>query len=342
MALLPFAPGTYAPNQPGPVPSNCADFYFDTVIARDAAAYDTTQLFHIEATADGLGTVSTPTPRELYVEHLISQNRNQVLTFEGESNVVVGQTYNYTVTASTATNGYKQIVTSVDFPHLIFQIVSVSVDYTAPPGAQNNSVYGDACGWDPVPGPTPPQGTYMSCLDTDPYPGGKAGGDVTIYYTVRILSAGTATLSPIIYDFSDSSYHYNSDYGLDILTVTAEYPLAVDLAAFSAVPQGNGVLLSWQTATELDNLGFNVYRADSPQGQRTRLNKRLIPSQMSGSVMGASYSFLDETAVPSRTYYYWLEDVDVHGMTGTHGPAEVRPATPKALPGRPRPAPIGR
>src|SRR5215216_1357668 len=56
----------------------CTDFYFEVTVTRNASAYNHTRRYHITATADTLGTVSTPTPRELYVEHLISQNRNTV------------------------------------------------------------------------------------------------------------------------------------------------------------------------------------------------------------------------------------------------------------------------
>jgi hypothetical protein len=57
----------------------CTDFYFEVEVTRNPAAYDTTRRYHIAVTADGgASTGSTPTPRELYVEHLISQNRNTV------------------------------------------------------------------------------------------------------------------------------------------------------------------------------------------------------------------------------------------------------------------------
>jgi hypothetical protein len=117
-------------------------------------------------------------------------------------------------------------------------------------------------------------------------------------------------------------------------------PTAIELASFSAVAQGSDVLLAWETATELDNLGFNLYRADSPDGKRSQINGRLIPSEMSGNAMGATYTYLDETAAPGQTYYYWLEDVDVHGLVGKHGPAEATTEAQKTLPGRPRPLPI--
>ena len=116
-------------------------------------------------------------------------------------------------------------------------------------------------------------------------------------------------------------------------------PMAIDLASFAAAPQGNGVLLTWETATEFDNLGFRLYRAGTLDGQRTRLNQRLIPSQSPGSAVGAAYTFLDETAAPGNTYYYWLEDVDVYGVAVQHGPAVAEVPLARALPGRPRPAP---
>ena len=117
-------------------------------------------------------------------------------------------------------------------------------------------------------------------------------------------------------------------------------PTAIELASFSAAAQGGDVLLTWETATELDNLGFNILRADSADGERIQVNRRLIPSEMSGNAMGATYTYLDETAAPGQTYYYWLEDVDVHGLAGKHGPAEATTAAPRSLPGRPRPLPI--
>ena len=51
--------------------------YFEVEVNRVAGAYDTTRRYHITA-IDTSGTASSPTPRELYVEHLISQNRNGI------------------------------------------------------------------------------------------------------------------------------------------------------------------------------------------------------------------------------------------------------------------------
>ena len=124
-------------------------------------------------------------------------------------------------------------------------------------------------------------------------------------------------------------------------TVTFAFdPTAVDLAAFEATPQSNGVLLTWETANEMDNLGFNIYRAESQAGQLIKINQHLVASQDPGSLVGAAYSFLDQSAAPGATYYYWLEDIDASGTATKHGPATARRAAAKALPGRPRPAPM--
>ena len=117
-------------------------------------------------------------------------------------------------------------------------------------------------------------------------------------------------------------------------------PTAVELAAFEATAQNNGVLLTWETASEIDNLGFNLYRADSQVGQLVKINANLIASQNLGGAVGAAYSFLDESAVPGTTYYYWLEDIDASGTATKNGPVAARMAAAKALPGRPRPAPM--
>src|SRR2546429_1194029 len=52
----------------------CTDFYFPVTITRTSLAYNATRGYHITAAATGVSTVSTPTPRELYVEKIISQN----------------------------------------------------------------------------------------------------------------------------------------------------------------------------------------------------------------------------------------------------------------------------
>jgi hypothetical protein len=99
-------------------------------------------------------------------------------------------------------------------------------------------------------------------------------------------------------------------------------PTAVELLSLTATPAGSDILLKWETATEIDNLGFNLYRARSENGPRMQLNESLIPSQTPGSQVGAAYEYLDETAASGITYY-WLEAVDVRGTATLHGPVSA-------------------
>jgi len=200
----------------------CVDFYYPVTITRSSLAYNATRSYHIAVSATGISTITTPTPREIYVEKIISQNRNSVQSIVGPTTVYVGQTYNYTVNASTATQGYEQLEAFLNLPNIIFQVLSISTTYTAPPGATNDKFYADACGWDN----NPLSGTYRSCIGPANYSGGKAGGTISTTYTVKVLSTGTTTASTLIMDFSGSSYHYNSDYGTGInsITITALNP----------------------------------------------------------------------------------------------------------------------
>ena len=120
-------------------------------------------------------------------------------------------------------------------------------------------------------------------------------------------------------------------------------PTAVELASFIATPDSGAILVEWETVSEVDNRGFNLYRASSPDGVRIQLNAGLIPSQLPpGSPEGAAYQFVDESVRSGITYYYWLEDVDVYGVNTIHGPvsAELSRSTRLFLPDRPRPAPF--
>jgi uncharacterized repeat protein (TIGR01451 family) len=206
-------------SMPSLAPGSCADFYFEVSITRNASAYDKTRRYHINVTADGGISLSTPQPREIYVEHLVSQNRNATTDIKlngvsippgGTMALVVGQTYNITLVGFTATQGYEQLETFINFPNTVFRINSVITTYSAndtisPDPWAASKLYADGCTWENDPNSP----NYRSCLGS-----GKYGGNVTVTYNVTIIGGGGSnqTLSALIYDFSGSSYHYNSDY----------------------------------------------------------------------------------------------------------------------------------
>ncbi|MFZ1551741.1 MAG: lamin tail domain-containing protein, partial [Anaerolineae bacterium] len=98
-------------------------------------------------------------------------------------------------------------------------------------------------------------------------------------------------------------------------------PLAAALAGFDAAQAGDAILVSWETVSEVGNIGFNLWRGTSPSAPDAQLNASLIPSQAPGSSQGFSYEWLDAVnLVNTTTYYYWLEDVDIAGLVTRHGP----------------------
>jgi len=115
--------------------------------------------------------------------------------------------------------------------------------------------------------------------------------------------------------------------GLTSNDITVDIPTAVTLAAFDVTPQNDGVLVTWETASELDNVGFNLYRSTAAEGPYTRLNATLIPPQNPGSVLGGYYEWLDTDVQPDGVYFYKLEDLDVKGVSTFHGPAGVAGAS---------------
>jgi hypothetical protein len=98
-------------------------------------------------------------------------------------------------------------------------------------------------------------------------------------------------------------------------------PTAVTLASFTAEAGPGSVVLAWDTGTEVDNAGFNLYRATAEGGSYAKVNGALIAAE-GDPVSGASYSFLDKGLSPG-TYYYKLEDVDLTGTTALHGPVSA-------------------
>jgi hypothetical protein len=98
----------------------------------------------------------------------------------------------------------------------------------------------------------------------------------------------------------------------------------VKLSSFTSTPKRGEVILQWTTESETDNAGFNLYRAESENGNYIKINTSLIPAKGS-STQGASYEFTDTDVQNRRTYYYKLEDIDLNGQSTLHGPVSATP-----------------
>ncbi|MEZ4767402.1 MAG: hypothetical protein R2844_03140 [Caldilineales bacterium] len=107
-------------------------------------------------------------------------------------------------------------------------------------------------------------------------------------------------------------------------------PLAVTLASFTAQQDGASILVAWETVSEIDCAGFNLYRGFNDDWSGANL-QAFVPSQAPGSAQGFVYDYRDADVEPGPTYRYWLEDVDLSGQGAQHGPVTVTLADPTAV-----------
>jgi len=94
----------------------------------------------------------------------------------------------------------------------------------------------------------------------------------------------------------------------------------INLSALDAVPSNERVILRWQTESETDNAGFNIWRADG----FVKINNAVIPASGS-AVSGSEYDFVDDWVLNGKRYFYLLEDIDTNGISTFHGPVKVVP-----------------
>ena len=300
----------------------CSDAYFEVEVTRNAAAFEQSRRYHITAT-DKLGATGTsPQPRELYVEHLISQNRNGITSIKlddkeipagGTMTMMVGNTYKIELLASTATQGYNQLESFINISNTIFQIESVSTEYSSNTSSNvlspDDKLYADACLWEN----DPDSPNYLSCTGgTD-----KSGGDIIVTYIVKILSGSgsSETMNSLIYDFSGSSFHYNADYllGSRIVEIisSASVTIAKAFVPKAISPDGTSTLtftLSNPTPETITGVKFTDNFPTVPVGLMVATNPNVTynncgsgtfsPAPASGDTL---VSFSNGTLLPNST-----------------------------------------
>jgi len=90
--------------------------------------------------------------------------------------------------------------------------------------------------------------------------------------------------------------------------------LPVELSSFTAIDTAAGVELEWTTQTEVNNIGFYIYRSETKDGEYSRITKKMIEGAGS-SAMPNTYSYIDYSVDSNvDTYFYYLEDVDIAGI----------------------------
>ncbi|MCB8952173.1 MAG: hypothetical protein H6650_09205 [Ardenticatenales bacterium] len=108
-----------------------------------------------------------------------------------------------------------------------------------------------------------------------------------------------------------------------LLSRTTTARASVTLSDFYVQSGSSHVTIYWETATELDNFGFHIWRGTTNSlDNATRITPYLIPSQVGGQPIGAEYEYEDENVQQGNTYFYWLEAIDVNAHSDYYGPAQ--------------------
>lgn len=163
----------------------------------------------------------------------------------------------------------------------------------------------------------------------DPSPPATGNGPVA-RITFQGLQAGTFIMTWGAIELSDIN-GVLIPFTAQPCTVTFTNPLAVTLTSFEVTPQADHILVAWETASEIGNRGFNLYRATTPAAPEQQLNDFLIPSQATGSGQGYAYTWQDFDVTAGSSYYYWLETVSISGATEMYGPVSATMSVPTAV-----------
>jgi uncharacterized repeat protein (TIGR01451 family) len=156
---------------------------------------------------------------------------------------------------------------------------------------------------------------------------GEAFNIITVFSVTHDIT--TTYNSAAVGDAIDV-YQNPTNRPTDTVPITNTIPTAVELLYFRVDRvSGQQVRLAWATAVEIDNLGFNLYRADVNDQSRASVI-HFEPAAAMGGRLGATYVYTD--TVPSDgVWWYWLTDVDTQGGETRSTPTGVRAEVSTAL-----------
>ncbi|UCD41228.1 MAG: hypothetical protein JSV69_11685 [Chloroflexota bacterium] len=146
----------------------------------------------------------------------------------------------------------------------------------------------------------------------------EGGFTGTIVGTVNIPHTGDggSALVPVNFTHVDAMGIDLAGSGMiNNIRLSAE-PTAVELLNFEVDrPLDGQINLSWETAAEIDNLGFYVYRSASMSFDDA---ERIHFEPTSGGSGGHTYSYTDSPG--SGSWWYFLSDIDTYGVETFHLP----------------------
>ena len=209
-----LAPNENATKNLGNIPPGVTiDVFYLIEITRTSAAYDTSRNYTVTIAGTNTGTPDTITGR-LYVQKLVSQNRNNVLSITvSNATPLLGDTITVTVISETSSATYNIVnLPLTNYNPTILQPLNVTTTYGT---STSNNVRIDN------PGTT----NFNS-----------------VWY-FKVIGTGTTKLFALITDQSGTSYHYNGDYGENItINVPPEADLGITKTVNNTAPRYGDII----------------------------------------------------------------------------------------------------
>jgi len=159
--------------------------------------------------------------------------------------------------------------------------------------------------------------------------GGSSNGDLTDFSAVSVGLVGVQLSSSSVGDF-------DGDLDLDLLVTgdddgqgytskiyenTSDVPIPVELTSFTARQDGSGAILTWQTASETNNAGFEVHRM---LGEGAGTFERIGFVEGGGTTAKPqTYRFRTDRLSPG-THRFRLKQIDTDGSATYSKIAEVK------------------
>lgn len=130
------------------------------------------------------------------------------------------------------------------------------------------------------------------------------------------------------------TYQDPADALRDSASANAVVITRVTLSDFRAYTDSGTTIVQWETSSEVETIGFNLYRYNGAVGYYVKVHADLLPSLLS-TIQGGIYRLVDPGALAGQSYTYRLEEIEAGGTHNLFGPFTVTVEDPPTDPGLP-------
>ncbi len=161
--------------------------------------------------------------------------------------------------------------------------------------------------------------------------------DTNGFYGITNLLTGIATISASDIGYTPATVLLNISAGTNTqnLALTNSNPTLALIASVKAYVLDNGVLVHWQTASEVGSLSFDLFRQSSAGWEKVNST----PVLAANSPVGATYDVVDSAASAGTTIRYRIVETEERGTKREYGPYTMQATAP--VPAAPKPARTG-